>query len=312
MTAGDRKIAAELDACPFLGVGLGFRQDLKEAMLANSARIDFMELLTDQYMDKPPFKEAEAKLLAERFPLVLHGVDLSIGTDAPVDREYIDKMRRVASWSRARWVSDHLCFTRVPGINIGNLTPLAFTDEAAAVAIRNVREAMTAFEVPFLLENISYYFRVPPSRLTEAEFINRVIRESGCYMLLDLANVQNNAINNHYDPFAFVDQMPLERVVQVHLAGGYYHRGILLDTHSHPVPADVLELLAHAAPRLPNLKGVLIERDQEFPPIGELLDELDRVRGVIASTWAPLYGARSRTRPSSSAGEGMGPHAPAN
>jgi uncharacterized protein (UPF0276 family) len=111
-------------------------------------------------------------------------------------------------------------------------------------------------------------------------------------MLLDLANVQNNAINNRYDPFAFVDQMPLDRVVQVHLAGGYYHKGILLDTHSHPVPADVLELLAYAAPRMPNLKGVLIERDQEFPPIEALLDELDRVRDVLASTWAPLYGAR--------------------
>jgi uncharacterized protein (UPF0276 family) len=292
MITGPGRCTAELDACPFLGVGLGFRQELKEAMLANAARIDFLELLTDQYMDKPPFKEAEAKLLAERFPLVLHGVDLSIGTDAPVDREYVGEMQQVASWSRARWVSDHLCFTRVPGINIGNLTPLAFTDEAAEVAIRNARAVMTTFEVPFLLENISYYFRVPPSRLTEAEFVNRVISESGCYMLLDLANVQNNAINNRYDPFAFVDQMPLDRVVQVHLAGGYYHKGILLDTHSHPVPADVLELLAYAAPRMPNLKGVLIERDQEFPPIEALLDELDRVRDVLASTWAPLYGAR--------------------
>lgn len=298
MTAGDRRSTASLDACPFLGVGLGFRHDMKEAMLANAGRIDFMELLTDQYMDKPPFKEDEAKMLAERLPLVLHGVDLSIGTDAPVDREYVGKILKAASWSRARWVSDHLCFTRVPGINIGNLTPLAFTDEAAEVAVRNTREVMAAFDVPFLLENISYYFRVPPSRLTEAEFINRVIRESGCYLLLDLANVANNAINNHYDPFAFIDQMPLDRVVQVHLAGGYYYRGILLDTHSHPVPADVLELLAYAAPRMPNLKGVLIERDQEFPPIAELLDELDRVRDVIARAWAPLHGESSRARPS--------------
>ncbi|EYF00496.1 DUF692 domain-containing protein [Chondromyces apiculatus] len=306
----DGKRSVTLDEIPFLGVGLGFRQDLKGAMLSNAHRIDFLELVTDQYMDKPPFKEEEAKALAEQFPLVMHGVDLSIGTDGPVDREYVGKMQKVAAWSRARWVSDHLCFTRVPGVSIGNLTPLAFTEEAAAVAIRNTREVMAAFDVPFLLENISYYFRVPPSRLSEAEFIQCVIRESGCYMLLDLANVQNNAINNGYDPFAFLNQMPLDRVVQIHLAGGYYHQGILLDTHSHRVPTDVLDLLAHVAPRLPNLKAVMIERDQEFPPIEELLEELDQVREVLASRWTPLHGRPAVTRPSGAERGGGVPSAP--
>jgi uncharacterized protein (UPF0276 family) len=278
-----------IDTIPFLGAGLGFRREMKDAMLAHGSRIDFMELLTDQYMDMPPHKEEEAKALAEQFALVLHGVDLSIGTDGPVDREYIDKMRRVAEWSKARWISDHLCFTRVPGINIGQLTPLAFSERVADACIRNVREAMAAFDIPFLMENISYYFKVPNMEMSEAEFITRVVRGSGCWMLLDLTNVQNNAVNNKYDAFEFLDQLPLDRVVQIHLAGGYYHRGILLDTHSHPVPADVFEMLAHVAPRLSNLKGVLIERDQEFPPIEELLGELDRVRDVLATRWSPAH-----------------------
>ncbi|MEK6300964.1 MAG: DUF692 domain-containing protein [Acidobacteriota bacterium] len=274
---------------PFLGVGLGFRQEIKEDLLRYSNRIDFLEVMTEHYIDMPPHKRAEVQELAEVVPLVLHGVELSIGTFGSVDQSHLQKMRQVADWARAYWVSDHLCLTRVPGLAIGNLTPVPFSEASSANIIANARYAASSFDCPFLLENISYYFQPLPREMSEAEFISRVVEGADCYLLLDLTNVQNNAVNMNYDPYVFLDSVPLERVVQIHLAGGYYLSSVLLDTHSHPVPSDVFDLLRYVAPRMPNLRGILIERDQNFPPFGELLDELDQVRDVVRNHWGPYH-----------------------
>jgi uncharacterized protein (UPF0276 family) len=152
------------------------------------------------------------------------------------------------------------------------------------VAARNIRIVANELDQPFAVENISYYFQVPHSTMTEAEFLTRVITEADCYLLLDLTNVVNNAVNNSYDPAEFLDRVPLERVLQVHLAGGYWQDGVLLDTHSHPVPTDVLDLLSVTAPRMPALKAVMIERDQNFPVGNEMLAELHHVRDVLTAT----------------------------
>lgn len=291
--AAATKYARVLDNVPFLGVGLGLRQEIKEHILNHIDRIDFVELMTEHYIDMPPHKRVEARELTRKIPLVLHGVELSIGTFGQVDRVHLQKMRRVAEWAKAYWVSDHLCFTRVNGLAIGNLTPVPFSQENCANIISNARYASECFDCPFLLENISYYFRPPPYEMSEAEFITRVLEGGDCYMLLDLTNVQNNAINIGYDPYEFLDSIPLERVVQIHLAGGYYLGSLLLDTHSHAVPTDVFDLLTYAAPKMPNLRGVLIERDQNYPPFGELLNELDHVREVLCNHWAPHHTSAS-------------------
>jgi uncharacterized protein len=275
---------------PFLGAGLSFRHEMKDDTLRELKHIDFLEFLTDHYIDMPPHKRQEALSLGEQIPIVLHGVELSIGTSGHIDWEYWDKVKQVAEWTRARWISDHLCFTRVPGLNIGQLTPLPFTPGMAESIARNVAAVAATTDRPVALENISYYFHVPPSSLTESQFIRQVVQASGCWLLLDLTNVQNNAINNHYDPLAFLDELPLDRVLQIHLAGGYYHRGILLDTHSHPVPPDVFSMLRAVAGRMPNLRGVIIERDQNFPKFSELLAELDQIRDILATEWHPRYG----------------------
>jgi uncharacterized protein (UPF0276 family) len=272
---------------PVLGVGLGYRQELREAILSADGAVDFLELITDQYMDMPPHKEAEARELAGRFPILLHGVDLSLGTDQAPDGEYLKKLQRVAEWVRPKWVSDHLCFTQVPGLNLGQLTPIAFTPRAASIAARNIRLVARELDQPFAVENISYYFPVPWSTMTEAEFLAEVITDAECHLLLDLTNLVNNATNLEYEAAEFLDRIPLERVIQIHLAGGYWHDGVLLDTHSHPVPHQVLELLRSYAPRMPALKAVMIERDQNFPPAEELFAELDRVREVLAPAWPP-------------------------
>ncbi|MCC9311961.1 DUF692 domain-containing protein [Kitasatospora sp. RB6PN24] len=270
-----------------LGVGLGYRQELREAILDAADSIDFLELITDQYIDMPPHKAVEARELADRFPILLHGVDLSLGTDQPPDTEYVKKIQRLAERIEPEWVSDHLCFTQVPGLNLGQLTPLAFTPETAEIAARNIRLVAQELEQPFAVENISYYFRVPWSTMSEAEFITEVVTRADCHLLLDLTNVLNNATNLGFDAADFLDRIPLERVLQVHLAGGYWQDGVLLDTHSHPVPAQVLKLLLDFVPRMPALKAVMVERDQNFPPPAELLAELDGIRQALAPAWPP-------------------------
>lgn len=282
-----------LNEIPFLGAGLGFRREIKEEILSAADRIGFLELIADQYIDKPLVREQEAAELSQKFPVVLHGVDLSVGTDCPIDRAYLQGLRRVAEMVRPKWVSDHLCFTRVPGNSLGQLTPLSFHEEVVDIVVSHVRQVAEAFDCPFLLENISYYFVVPPSTMTEAEFITRVVRESGCWLLLDIANIRNNAVNNNYDPYEFIDRIPLDRVVQVHLAGSTYLKGVMIDSHSQPVSPEVFDLLRYAAPRMPALKGVLVERDQNFPPAEELFAELDKVREVLAVSWSPYYSPKS-------------------
>jgi uncharacterized protein (UPF0276 family) len=272
---------------PFLGAGLGFRPEIAAEIIQHRDRIVLLELITEHYIDMPPHKWAEVQALAELVPLVLHGVELSIGTFGVVDLDYLQKVRKVAQKARAHWVSDHLCFTRVPGLAIGNLTPVPFNEENCINMIANIRLAKSYFDCPFLVENISYYFQPPPTEMRESEFITRVLEGADCYLLLDLTNVQNNAVNMNYDPYEFLDAIPLERVVQLHLAGGYHFQSVLLDTHSHPIPSEVLELLKYAVPRMPNLKGLIIERDQNYPHIDELLDELGQIREVLTTHWAP-------------------------
>jgi len=249
----------------------------------NAERIDFLELIADQYIDKPLIREQEAAELAQQFPLILHGVDFSVGTDCVIDDNYLEKFHRAAEFAKPKWVSDHLCFTGVPGNSLGQLTPLPFTEQTVDIVVRNIKAIAGTFNCPFLIENISYYFLVPPSSLAEAEFITRVVHGADCWLLLDLANLRNNAINNNYDPYKFLDEIPLERVVQIHLAGGYYRRGLLLDTHSESIHPEVFDLLRYATPRMSQLRGINIERDQNFPPLSELLADLDTAREILAT-----------------------------
>lgn len=278
-----------LEEIPFLGAGLGFRRVLKDEILASRGKIDFLEIISDQYIDRPLIKEEEAVELAQKFPVVLHGVDLSIGTDCPIDDDYLKKIHHVARLTKPKWVSDHLCFTGVPGHSLGQLTPLPFTDNTVRIVVEHIKQISATFDCPFLVENISYYFLISPTTMSEAEFITRVVGESGCGLLLDLANVRNNAINNNYDPIKFLDQIPLDRVVQIHLAGSSFNRGLMIDTHSHPVDREVFEMLRYTAPKMPMLKGVIVERDQNYPPFEELLAELDQIRDILASDWKPYH-----------------------
>jgi uncharacterized protein (UPF0276 family) len=219
-------------------------------------------------------------LLARRFPIAGHGLELSIGAGGPDEPGYRDALGRVLAASSALWHGDHLCFTRAGGVPIRALTPLPFCEAAIDVAVDNIRRHKRELGAPFVVENIAYYFLNPLSEMDEATFLRRVILGADCALLLDLHNVLVNAINHRYDPYRFVDRLPLDRVVQIHIAGGEDVDGVRLDTHSSFSPEEVWSLLEHVAPRCP-VRGLNFEMDSHFPPAARLHEELARARAVL-------------------------------
>jgi uncharacterized protein (UPF0276 family) len=272
-----------------LGAGLGYRPAIHGEILAARGRIQWLELITEDFL---PLTPARRELLAEltgTFRCVPHGTELSIGSAEPVDVRYLDQVTGVVDAVSAPWFSDHLCFTTAGGFRLAHLTPIQWTREMAALVAAKARQIQAAVGRPFLLENITYGF-ILPGELSEAEFIESVLDQSGCYLLLDVTNVYTNATNFGFDPMEFLRRIPLDRVMQLHVAGGQWEDGVLMDSHDAPVPEEVWPLVEFAAAHAP-VRGILIERDTNFPEnIGDLFTEVDRA--------ASLFGRReTRTRP---------------
>jgi uncharacterized protein (UPF0276 family) len=244
-------------------------------------RIDFLEFMVDHYVGAPGRAE-ELRRLGDAFPLVAHGVDLSIGAVEPLDERLLEETSRIVQGSGALWFSEHLCFTKAGGINLGQLTPLPFTEESIDTVASNVRLVQKYISIPFLLENITYYFTAPGCLMSEAEFIGRVLERADCGLLLDMTNVYTNAVNHGYNPYEFLNQIPLGRVVEVHLAGGSWLERTLIDSHSAAVPAPVWELLGFLVQRAP-VRAIVLERDENIPAMEVLTTELDRARQVLLS-----------------------------
>ncbi|WP_240486709.1 DUF692 family multinuclear iron-containing protein [Hyalangium minutum] len=270
------------DELPMLGVGIGYRPELREQQLKHGDRIDWFELIADRYVRSVPESMERALPLLERHPLIPHALETSVGTDAPLDEAYCQEVAELVRAVRAPFSSDHLCMTRAGDVELGQLTPLPFTEAAIRRCAANARRVQEILGVPFLLENITYAFAIP-SPLGEAEFITRVLTEADCGLLLDLANVFINSQNHRYDPYAFLDALPLERVVQVHLAGGERRGGQWIDSHSQRVDShpEVWKLLEYVAERS-QVRAVLIERDQNFPEeFQEMLEDIDRAKEIL-------------------------------
>lgn len=266
-------------AVPRLGVGLGLRPELEPLVLEGTGPIDWLEVVAEHYMGRPGAVERLLGL-AGGHPVVPHGIELSIGTEGEPDAAYLDDLAGLVQMLNAPWFSDHLCFTRTTEFDLGALTPLPLSEEVARSVARRARAVQAAVGRPFLLENIAYHLRMP-GELTEAEFITAVVEEADCGLLLDLANLLQNSINHGYDAYLLLDQLPLERVVQVHLAGGVLGTdGRYHDTHSEVVPEGVWDLLAYLCDRVP-VAGVLLERDQNLHRSGEILADLGRARALV-------------------------------
>jgi len=266
---------------PALGFGLGLRVDHYEAILAERPRVDWFEVLTENYL-VPGGKPLDYLMrIRERYPLALHGVSLSIGSTAPLDRDYLRQLKALAARVEPEWVSDHLCWTGVAGRNTHDLLPLPYTEEALAHVVERVRTVQDFLGRRILLENVSSYVSFRDSRLTEWEFLGAVAERADCLILLDVNNIYVSAVNHEFDPLEYLNAIPSERVQQIHLAGHENHGSYLVDTHDHPVRDEVWELYA-AALRRCGAVSTMIERDDHIPPLGELCAELDQARALAA------------------------------
>jgi uncharacterized protein len=260
-------------------VGLGFREPFRADLFLNRERVDFLEVTIEHYLDAPPAKRRELDLLADHFPLIPHGLNLSLGSAEGLDDAYLDRVAELVRRLDPPWWSEHVAFTRAGGVEIGHLAPLPRTREALEVLCANIAAVRRRIDVPLILENITYTVALPGAEMGEAEFLAALLDRSGCGLLLDVTNLHTNATNHGFDPIAFLDRLPPDRVVQLHVAGGCWHDGVLVDSHSRPTPPEVWSLLDEVLARAP-VKGVILERDEDLPPFGELLGELDRARGL--------------------------------
>jgi uncharacterized protein (UPF0276 family) len=265
---------------PHLGSGLALRPQTKVEMFAAAAKVDFVEIPSDRYAFAPHLW-GDLERARERFRhLVPHGIDLSIGSAVPPDRAYLRAIKRLADFVHAPYYSEHLSVTRTPGVRVGSLAPLWLTEETLASTVARVRQVQEFLERPLVLETITTVVEIPHAGMPAPEFFARLVAQSDCGILLDLANIHINATNHKFDADAFVDAMPLSAVIQVHLAGGMFVNGTLVDGHCRPVPEDVWTLFERVT-RKANVRGVLIEHDTDFPPFAELLAQVERARSLL-------------------------------
>jgi uncharacterized protein (UPF0276 family) len=268
-----------LASIPELGSGLGYRRELKEGILAARDAIDFLEIVADQFLYDPDALE-ELEAICEQFTVIPHGIGLSIGS--PVrDDHYLRGIRRISDVTAAPYFSEHLAVTRAPGIDLGHLSPVWFAQPALQCATDNVHRVQNLLGKPLVLENITYPFEIPSSEMTQAEFFTSLVEATGCGILLDVTNVYINSENHHFDAVEFLKSLPLDRVMQIHLAGGYLKDGILVDGHSEPVEEGTWKLLERLTELTP-VRASILEHDANFPEsIDLLVEQVARARRII-------------------------------
>lgn len=270
---------------PSLGFGLGLRVEHYNSILADRPAVDWFEALTENYLVPGGKPLNYLTRIREHYPLVMHGVSLSIGSTHPLDREYLAQVKRLAARIQPAWISDHLCWTGVAGKNVHDLLPLPYTEEALSHIVERVRTVQEYLGRRILLENVSSYVTFADSRLTEWEFLREVAERADCLILLDVNNIYVSSINHEFDPHEYLNAIPIDRVQQIHLAGHEDHGHYLIDTHDHPVPDPVWNLYADAIRRFGNV-STMIERDANIPPLAELCLELEQARSVANHTLA--------------------------
>ena len=269
-------------------VGIAYRAAVDGWIRAHLDNFDVLEITVDDCIRGDKERRSAIFDLIGRIPLTAHGVGLSIGTDVPLDIAYLDQIAEVVERLGAPAFSEHLAFTGVPGREIANLLPLPRTTAVAETIIEKVRVVQSHLNVPFLLENIAYFFEWPDSEMSEAEFLNMICSETGAQLLLDIENLHLNALNHGIDPNEFLAIFPSGVVQEVHLAGGATlypsnSRPFVADTHSHPVPDAALDLLQEAL-RHHQPAAIIIERDERFDAFFEILDDMARIRSRLADS----------------------------
>ena len=266
---------------PCLGFGLGLRPAHYETILNDSPAVDWFEIITENYLVPGGKPLHYLDRIRARYPLVMHGVSMSIGSTDPINRDYLGQLRELARRIEPAWISDHLCWTGAHGVNAHDLLPLPYTEEAIRHVVARVNEVQDFLGRRILLENVSSYITYPESEMSEWEFLREITERADCLILFDVNNIYVSGFNHEFDPRAYIDAVPAKRVQQIHIAGHRNHGNYIIDTHDEPVIDPVWELYAHAVRRFGPV-STMIERDDNIPPLAELIAELGHARQVVA------------------------------
>jgi len=264
---------------PSLGVGIGWRAQIAD-LIAGMDALGFVEVVAESLTAAGPLPRPLARLKARGIRLIPHGLRLSLGGADRPDPRRISHLADVADQLAAPVVSEHVAFVRAGGAEAGHLMPVPRTREALKVVAENVRLAQEQLPVPLALEHIAALVEWPEAEMDEAAFLAEILDRTGALLLLDVANLYANARNHRYDPLGFLDRVPLERIAYVHVAGGVERDGVYHDTHTHAVVPGVLKLLEELCART-SPPGVLLERDDQFPPDREIEAELKQIRAAM-------------------------------
>ncbi|HEY9099183.1 MAG TPA: DUF692 domain-containing protein [Thiobacillus sp.] len=265
------------------GFGLGLRPVHYPDFLDHPQRVDWLEIISENYMVPGGKPLAMLDAILERYPVAMHGVSLSIGSTDGLDAQYLTELKALANHVQPMWISDHLCWTGVRGRNAHDLLPLPYSEEALRLVVRHVEQVQDALGQRMLLENVSSYLNYRSSEMSEWEFLRQVAEQADCLLLLDVNNIYVSGINHGFDPIGFLDHLPIERVQQIHLAGHSDHGDYIVDTHDHPVAEPVWDLYRYTCERF-GAVATMIERDDYIPALSELIAELDRARAIAAES----------------------------
>jgi uncharacterized protein len=275
---------------PDLGIGIGLRTVHFPHILAEKPAIDWFEVLSENFLDTGGRPMYVLDQVVERYPVALHGVSMSIGSTDPLNVGYLRKLKALAERARAHWVSDHLCWTGVQGLNTHDLLPMPYTEEALRHTIARVRAVSEILERPLVLENPSSYVEFAASTITEWDFLARLAEEADCGLLLDVNNVYVSSFNHGFDPHVYIDALPADRVVQYHLAGHTNKGTHIIDTHSDRAIDAVWDLYARAWKRTGPV-ATLFEWDESIPPFEVVHAEALKARARREAPRETVHGA---------------------
>jgi len=264
---------------PNLGFGLGLRTEHYDTILAEKPAIDWLEIITENYLvagGKPLYF---LEKIRELYPIVMHGVSMSIGSSDPLDQDYLNQVKILAERVNPKWISDHLCWTGIHGKNTHDLLPLPYTEETIHHVANRIRQVQDFLGQRILIENVSSYISYHHSSMTEWDFLKEVSELADCLILLDINNIYVSSINHEFDPIDYINAIPGDRVFQLHLAGHANMGDYIIDTHDHDIVDPVWNLYATALRRY-GFVSTMIERDDNIPPLSNLLIELNQAKQV--------------------------------
>jgi hypothetical protein len=263
------------------GFGLGLRPDHYRDFLDHKPAVDWLEIISENYMVPGGKPLHFLDTIRRDYPMVMHGVSMSIGSTDVLDMAYLRDLKALIHRVEPAWVSDHICWTGVGQANLHDLLPMPNTEGALQHLTERIHRVQDFLGRQIVLENASTYVAFSADEMPEWEFVAELAKRAGCGILLDVNNVHVSAINHGFDARRYIDAMPADRIVQIHMAGHEDHGDYIIDTHDHPIAAPVFELYRYTLEQLGWIP-TMIERDDNIPPLAELLTELDQLRNIAS------------------------------